>query len=288
VKKLSEADPVDRIRCRLYVLGHEHTYMTPAKWKPRLRWRETVCAILLVVVSLNGAETEQAPENLRPNPDRLKRGLFRYRSMDHGNEIGQGEIAIRMLPNSGNFEISMEYVFSGGPADFQSQRWRSVAKANFDPVLASLSYVRAGKEMPAFGLNYFPGRVMGLLAPSNGAAKGKRLPINGPIPPEIVDQRLDWAAVLSSNMEVGREFRFDVYDPGTGVSWVLLNIGPIETVGTPDGRFEAYGITYLVKEAGGTELYKVYASRDSPRLLFREEFPNGSYDELVQVVGDRS
>jgi hypothetical protein len=106
------------------------------------------------------------------------------------------------------------------------------------------------------------------------------------LPANIVDQRIDWAAVLASDLKPGQQFEFNVYDPGIGISRVIVQVGSLERVQVPAGSFEAYRVIYRIEKAGGTEQYQVLASRDTPRVMVREEFPNGSVDELTQMTGD--
>ena len=103
------------------------------------------------------------------------------------------------------------------------------------------------------------------------------------LPADIVDQRVDWAAVISSDLENERHFEFHVYDPKTGVSAVTADMAGIESVVTPAGAFDAYRVVYQIAKSSGREKYQVLASKALPRFMVREEFPNGDVGELVKI-----
>jgi len=95
---------------------------------------------------------------------------------------------------------------------------------------------------------------------------------------------IDWAAVLAGNLETGQRFEFNVYDPGTGLSRVTRQVGPVEQVQVPAGVFRAYRILYQMEKARTTEHYQMLGSHDVPHIMLREEFPNGVVTELLQIA----
>ncbi len=103
--------------------------------------------------------------------------------------------------------------------------------------------------------------------------------VGGDLSPGTVDQRIDWAAVLSSELEIGQPFAFAVYDPATGVSEVAGEIGKDERISVPAGTFETIRVVYRIKKANGTETYEVWASKEMPRFGVREDFPDGTSSE---------
>ena len=70
------------------------------------------------------------------------------------------------------------------------------------------------------------------------------------------------------------------------LSLVSAEVGPLERIEVPAGSFAAYRVVYRVEKEKATEKYTVFVSRDLPRVLLREEFPNGSIDELIEVRGN--
>ena len=49
------------------------------------------------------------------------------------------------------------------------------------------------------------------------------------------------------------------------------------------GTFEAVRIIYRIEKTRGPEVYQILTNRDGPRMVLKEEFPNGAVSELVQV-----
>jgi len=215
---------------------------------------------------------------------RLKTGVLIYHDLDHGKEMGRGTITIRKLTDSGNYDISNDATFDTDFAGFRSQRWEAVTTSTFEPVSATLAFIRGSDTVPVFNLRYASGRVTGFFVDRNGPSPGTKQPVDASVPANTVDQRIDWAAVLSSNLETGKQFDFNVYDPKTGISRVTGKVGPLEQVQVPAGAFYAYRVIYQMEKAGRTEHYQMLASQDSPRIMLREEFPNGVITELVHVT----
>ncbi len=235
---------------------------------------------LAVQSSLPTVATTQA----RPDARRVKTGHFTYRSIDHGKNVGKGEITIRKLADSGNYAFSDDFVFSAEFKGFRSQRWESIATSEFEPVSAMLSFVQGDRYAPVFDLKYGPGsRVTGFAIARKDSKAGTRRTVDAAVPKNTVDQRIDWAAVLASDLEKEKQFEFNVYDPNTGVSRVHAQVGSVERVEVPAGSFDVYRVIYRIEKAGGTEQYQVLASRVAPRTLVREEFPDGSFDELLEI-----
>jgi hypothetical protein len=240
-------------------------------------------AILLILAAgsfvQKGSAAAQCPRtNEQPkfNANRLKTGTFVYRDIERDRDVGHSEISVEEIPSSGNFRFSN--VVTG---DF-SQRWEAITTSRFDPVSASLSFGE-GAGAPAFDLNYHSGRVTGFVADRKGPTAGTKRPVNDSVPDGVVDQRLDWAAVSTVHVKSGGHFEFNVYDPAIGVSHVHVRIGHVESVRVPTGQFKVYPITYEIDKRTGTETYKVFVTKDEPRILVREEFPNGSVTELVSI-----
>jgi hypothetical protein len=151
------------------------------------------------------------------------------------------------------------------------------------PVSASLSMGEDACVTPRFELKYGAGRVTGFsLSHQDGAAPVRR-PVDDAVPAKTVDQRIDWAYVMTTDLRAGLNFAFGVYDPGTGVSKVVAKVGAVERVEVPAGSFDAYRITYEMTKSRGVETYVVFASTESPRMMLREDFQNHVVAELVGV-----
>ena len=72
---------------------------------------------------------------------------------------------------------------------------------------------RKGGEMYSMNLTYDADRATGSQQ-TDSSASGK---IDNHIPAGTVDQRIDWAAVMASGLEIGDKLHFTVFDPTTGV-----------------------------------------------------------------------
>lgn len=207
----------------------------------------------------------------------LKTGRFLYQDFLNGNQVGSDEISIRRAPDSGNF-IYTNLV----TGQFVAQQWEAVATASFVPISAKLSFGEGPNMKPAFNLTYQGGRVRGFAMTKERA----RRQIDLEVPLDIVDQRIDWAAAMSEALTPSREFDFHVFDPGAGISAVTGFIARVETATVPAGTFEVARIVYRIDKASGSETYQLLVNHQGPRILVKEEFPNGLVSVLIKAEED--
>jgi hypothetical protein len=114
------------------------------------------------------------------------------------------------------------------------------------------------------------------------APDGGSVDVRAELPEDIVDQRVDWAALMSARLAPGSTVTFSVFDPWAGTSPISAHVDGLEEVRVPAGKFSTMRITYLIeKKTRGLEQYVVWVTADEPRFLVREDFPNGSRTELV-------
>jgi fructose-1-phosphate kinase PfkB-like protein len=111
----------------------------------------------------------------------------------------------------------------------------------------------------------------------------EKRPADDSIRGDTIDQRIDWAAVVAGALVPGRQSKFSVYDPGTGVSHVIARVGSPQSITTPAGSFAAIQIDYEVRKRGRIERFVVFATQRLPRFMIREDFPNGVTTELLSV-----
>jgi hypothetical protein len=218
-------------------------------------------------------------QDTRPDLDatRLQTGSFSFRTLADGMEVGRSQIQIRRCADSGN------YVFSNLVTGSFSQSWEAVASQTFAPVSAKLSFGQGSAARTAFELSYKGNRVTGFIIPQKEPSK--RREVDERVTDDTVDQRIDWAAVTALKDYVeGQEFRFHVYDPGTGNSPVSVRIGESETIAVPAGSFEAVRVLYRIDKRGHTETYEAFVTKKAPRFMVKEKFPNGSISELVELT----
>jgi hypothetical protein len=216
----------------------------------------------------------------RPDGHRLRTGQFIYRDSSNGKQLGTSRIAIELTAVGGNYDFSAETIGYG------DQQWESIATPSFAPLSAKLSFGKAENSSPAFDLTYVPGRVTGFMVTHTHSKpeSGMKRAVDAFVPADTVDQRIDWATVLANDLQPGGRFQFSVYDPGIGVSHVLAQVGPLERIHVPAGFFHVFRITYRVDKATGTEQYVVFASQSLPRVMVREDFPDGTRSELAEEL----
>ena len=212
---------------------------------------------------------------------RLRTGFYSFQTLVDGKEVGRSRIQIRKFADSGN------YVFSNLVLGSFSQSWEAVASPTFAPVSAKLSFGQGSAARTAFDLSYQGNRVTGFIASQKEPFK--RREVDEAIADDTVDQRIDWAAVMALKEYVeGHESKFNVYDPGTGSSLVRVRIGKSEKTAVPAGSFETVRISYRIDKRSGAETYEVFVTKQAPRFLVKERFPNGSVTELVELTGPTS
>jgi len=219
----------------------------------------------------------------RPDLDatRLRTGAYSFRTLVNGKEVGRSRIQIRRSVDSRN------YVFSNLVLGSFSQSWEAVASPTFAPVSAKLSFGQGSAARTAFDLSYQGNRVTGFIAPRKEAFKKRE--VDETVAGDTVDQRIDWAAVMAFKEYVeGHEFKFHVYDAGSGNSLVSVRIGKSETTAVPAGSFETVRVSYRIDKRSGVETYEVFVTKQAPRFLVKEKFPNGSVTELLELTNSAS
>jgi hypothetical protein len=253
-------------------------------------WMALIIAAMAGAGSLaHAATTASATRDAPPVRDasRLKMGRFYYRDLDHGEAVGTATIAIRKISQTGNYRFSNEARLIETFQGFRSQRWQSTASADFAPIGAMLAFGSESQSVPSFELHYRKGRVSGFATDRSNADKMFRRSIDDAVPVDIVDQRIDWAAVMAADLVPGRSYQFNVYDPTTGVSSATERVGGRMNIRTPAGRFSTVQIVYDITKRGKLERYVAYATAQSPRFMVREEFPNGVVSELLKFDDDQ-
>ena len=209
--------------------------------------------------------------------NRLKLGHFTYRTLIGGKDAGEDELTIQRNPVSGIFEFAAE--IKGTFA----QQWSATATAQFKPMAAKLVFGTDDARRTAFEFIYKDGRAIGTATPRTQVTPSKAAPFDSPVPADTVDQRIDWASVMSLDLKAGGRFEYHVFDPGTGVSRIIANISGPETIQVPAGTYQAMRIVYRIEKANGTEVYQVLTNVAGPRMLLREEFQNGAVTDLVSI-----
>lgn len=216
----------------------------------------------------------------RPDLDagRLRMGTFHYR--DHIDGSSDGESAIRIE----RLAAGTRYAFSNVVSGTLSQQWRTLSLADFTPLSAELTFGSSASAAKAFSLSYKAGHVTGFFVPDPRAGDAEKHPVNVAVALDTVDQRIDWAAVMSfKEYKPSEQLFFHVYDPKAGNSKVEATVESHETIHVDAGSFDVFRIVYRIAKSGWTERFEVFVHASTPRFLVKEVFPDGLVSELVSM-----
>jgi hypothetical protein len=103
-----------------------------------------------------------------------------------------------------------------------------------------------------FALAYQKDRVTGTAMVRRQTPPAERV-VDEAVPPDTVDQRIDWAAVMAIPLvEAGTTLSFRVYDPETAESRISVEVGPRQRTVVPAGTFETARIVYRIDKSRGS------------------------------------
>ncbi len=205
---------------------------------------------------------------------RLRTGRFDYHIMQNGKQLATFTITIAK-------KVDGDFRFTAKGLD---QEWESIATSSFAPISAALRIERPkDKKTYSMNLKYEGHRVTGSAGTTDETKAAEMKPVSADVPAGTVDQRIDWAAMLASRLEIGQKLNFTVYDPATGVSKVTGEISKEEKTRVPAGTFDTIRTIYKIEKSEGTETYEVLASKEMPRFMVREDFSNGMSIELAKI-----
>jgi hypothetical protein len=244
---------------------------------------ELLITSLLLACSIGSSESDAGvpPARLSTpighaqfDASRLRVGEFRYRTLVKGNEAGTSSISItRTAPDTYRFRNQVSGQFR--------QTWEAIASGRFEPRSATLGLAQDDDRRRSMSLVYDAGVVSGTATRTDPVKGAQTSEVSARVPEDVVDQRIDWAAVMSTSLSPGRTIAFSVYDPWIGVSRVSGQVGEPEIITVPAGTFETRRVVYVIEKSSGTERYEVWVSKESPRFMVREDFPSGASTQLV-------
>jgi hypothetical protein len=212
---------------------------------------------------------------------RLQAGTFRYRESKVGTSDGESVIRVQKLVDGNTYAFSN---IVDGPS---SQHWRATISADFTPLSAELTFGDGPTAHKAFQLSYGGVHVTGFAATTREGSSSVDRPVNDIVAPDTVDQRIDWAAVMSLNRySPQQQFLFHVYDPKGGNSQVVARVMGSQTIHVAAGTFQVVRIVYRIRKATGTEAFEVFVNESVPRFLVKEVFPDGLISELLKISPD--
>ena len=231
---------------------------------------------LLLLAAADDANADLKTLHTQIDARRLQTGEFVYQDSAKGKVLGESTISIRVNGSDSN------YHFSAQTTGYADQHWESVASPTLTPISARLTFGKRPEEPTAFQINYANEKVTGFALNRHSAEPRSQIPVNAAINSSTVDQRIDWATVMAFDLRKGTRFSFNVYDPTTGSSEVRVRVSPRRGIDVPAGSFQVLAVTYWVKKSSGAERYIVYATESLPRIMVREDFPDGTISELVK------
>ena len=200
----------------------------------------------------------------------LKEGRFIYRTTLAGESLGETVIEVRKAGS--RYVISMS-------APKVEQRWQATVDGSFAPVSATLE-MRGRKGAYAMKLDYGTGHDGGKVTGEETEA-GVTRPVSASLDGVVIDQRVDWAAMMA--VKADRTVAVRVFDPATGSSEMKGRVGPTQPLVGAWGESLALRLDYSIRKRDHLETYTVYASAETPRYMLREEMPNDLVSELVRV-----
>lgn len=229
---------------------------------------------LLLIANAAGA----AARHSLFDASRLRTGTFTYRATIDGKPADLSTSTIARLPDG-------TYRFAAAIPGFD-QSWRTVATRALAPVATRLDMrTRAGRHY-TLTLSYSHLRVNGnavVHAIPGGGLPDSADAVTGKITPSTVDQRIDWAAAMSTDKQPGESFDFQVYDAKTALSRVHCSVADAGIMDTPAGKVRAIRVRYTVYKSTGTESYAVYTTAAFPRVMLREEMRGNLVIRLVSI-----
>ena len=209
---------------------------------------------------------------------RLRTGSFTYRDSVDGKQGSLSTTTIQRM-SDGSYRFGADF-----PAFDQS--WSTIATRAMEPEQTLLKMrTREGRHYE-MTLKYSGSKVSGEAVTSGSA--DERLPgsdaaVTGEIGPGTVDQRIDWATVMTADRKPGESFEFQVYDAKTASSRVHCEVSDAGMMDSALGAVHALKLEYTVYKASGTEVYTVYANADVPRVMLREDLPGKLVTTLVDA-----
>jgi hypothetical protein len=200
---------------------------------------------------------------------RLREGRFTYQLSIKGKPLGNAVIEIRRLP-SGDFRIS----FDSNDVD---QRWSSQMTRAFVPLAAELQM--PGKAVPyRMSIRYDGAEVSGTETRGRSAH-----PVSATLEGQVVDQRVDWAAMMAAEFSEGGKIEFLVFDPSTALSPLLGSTTSADPIASVLGTSDVIRLDYTIRKTDHTESYSVFATREIPRVMVREDMPNELTSVLIAI-----
>lgn len=232
-----------------------------------------ILAMTLFAFAAPATHACAAPDDADVSPtfdaSALREGRYVYRTTLRGESLGETTLEIRRA--GPNYRITMS-------APDIEQSWEATVDGSFAPLSAHLR-MKTRKGPYEMSLQYAVDTVRGEQRTSDGVA-----PVDAKLGGRVVlDQRVDWAAVMALQAPAGSSVSMLVYDPSTGLSPMLGETSGARQMSGAFGEASAVRLDYRICKQDHVEQYTVYATAETPRYMLREDMPNGLRSELVRV-----
>jgi hypothetical protein len=241
-----------------------------------------VTAVVVALASAHAAAPEPSPLHAcGADPRRgaphfsastLLEGRFIYRETTAGKDTGTFTLEIRRRAGG-----TWRFTGEGG-----GQRWEAITDSAFRPRSSELSMRRHGRPY-GFQLRYADDSVFALEMKYDSAYNPIKERTSAAIHGTTIDQRIDWASLMASDLAVGQSATYTVYDPATGSSQLTASASEGPALASPDGAHATIKLEYTICKAGERESYTVYSTKESPRRMLREDMRGTVVSELVRI-----
>ena len=241
----------------------------------RIRWAYYLLAIAAAQPAMSAAppaaEASTKADNHRSHAvdfdaASLREGKFTYRLSIKDEVLGLAIIEVRHAGKD-LYKVTFDSKDVG-------QRWTSSFGSRLEPIAATLDI--ADEQSPySMSLRYSGTGVSG-----TQSAKGAAKPIAAVFDRQVIDQRVDWAAMMAARIPHAKNVEFAVYEPNTGLSRLVGSSTESQPIGGVLGNVPTIKLDYTIHKDHGAESYSVYATKAEPRIMLREDMPG----ELVSVL----
>jgi hypothetical protein len=198
----------------------------------------------------------------------LKEGRFTYHTTLMGESLGDTVIEIRRLESTYRITMSAPQI---------AQSWEAEFRRSFAPLSAHL-------KMQARGVPYEMRLVYAGTEITGEEREGDvATPVRATAKGIVIDQRVDWASIMAVNAPPGGSIAVGVFDPSTGLSPMLGAVGTTRSMTGAWGSASALRLDYSICKREHVENYTVFATEATPRMMLREDMPNGLVSELIRI-----
>jgi hypothetical protein len=233
--------------------------------------RLAVLAAATLSIAPAFADTPSTTTRVVFDATRLREGVFKYELRRNGELLGTSTIEVRR-ETADEFLILMD-------AREIAQRWSARIGRRFNPLAAKLEMFTGAKTY-RMSLLYSDTQVSGTEI-KQGPKGPLTTKVKATIQLQVDDQREDLAAMMAAQFGKAKSIEFDVYDPGTGFSRLVGTKADVPPIAGVLGKLPAIRFDYTIHKKDHAEVYSVYATQVEPRIMLREEMPNGLVALLV-------